>query len=202
YVQFPSVERDNDVIAPLWGAQRVGYLLDQIRLHGEEKELVDEATRLARRYGIVTPYTSYLVLEDERRHVAAENQVMEFVPAAPLAAEYGAMRDKAGAPSVQASKEVEGLKNATNAAQMKQGTARMGNVGEQKNIQGRAVYNVSGNWVDSRAQSAKNQTAQRIQFASPEYWSLLDKEPAAREFLALGKNVRFVLKEQVYEVHE
>ena len=41
------------------------HLLDEIRLHGEEKELVDEIVTLGKRYGIVTPYTSYLVTEDE-----------------------------------------------------------------------------------------------------------------------------------------
>jgi len=56
----------------LWATRRVGYLLDQTRLHGEDKELRDEITRLARRYGIVTPYTSYLILEDEDRRKVPE----------------------------------------------------------------------------------------------------------------------------------
>jgi Ca-activated chloride channel homolog len=45
----------------------VGYLLDEIRLHGENRELKEEVTRLAREHGIVTPYTAYLILEDEQR---------------------------------------------------------------------------------------------------------------------------------------
>jgi len=45
----------------------VGYLLDEIRLHGENAELRDEVTELARKYGIVTPYTAYLIVEDEAR---------------------------------------------------------------------------------------------------------------------------------------
>ena len=57
---------DHDFLQPLWAARRVGFLLDQIRLHGEDRELVDEVTRLARQYGIVTPYTSYLIVEDEK----------------------------------------------------------------------------------------------------------------------------------------
>src|SRR5262249_1176057 len=47
--------------------RRVGYLLDEIRLHGENSELRDEVTELARKYGIVTPYTAYLIIEDESR---------------------------------------------------------------------------------------------------------------------------------------
>ena len=45
----------------------MGYLLDEIRLHGESAESRDEITELARRYGIVTPYTAYLIVEDETR---------------------------------------------------------------------------------------------------------------------------------------
>ena len=63
---FPAESLDHDFLPPLWAARRVGFLLDQIRLHGEDRELVDEVTRLARQYGIVTPYTSYLIVEDEK----------------------------------------------------------------------------------------------------------------------------------------
>ncbi|MGE3808354.1 MAG: hypothetical protein AB7K24_27140, partial [Gemmataceae bacterium] len=41
-----------------------GYLLDQIRINGEKTELVEEVTALAKRYGIATPYTSYLIVPD------------------------------------------------------------------------------------------------------------------------------------------
>ena len=50
----------------LWAVRRVGFLLDEIRLRGESKEVKDEVVTLAKAYGIVTPYTSYLILEDER----------------------------------------------------------------------------------------------------------------------------------------
>jgi|ERR1043166_3698873 Ca-activated chloride channel family protein len=71
-VKFPEDAAENDFIPRLWATRRVGYLLDEIRLHGENSELRDEVTELARRYGIVTPYTAYLILEDEtRRNVPA-----------------------------------------------------------------------------------------------------------------------------------
>lgn len=66
-VRFPEVSADNPWLPRLWAARRVGWLLDEIRLRGESRELVDEVTQLARAYGIVTPYTAYLVLEDEAR---------------------------------------------------------------------------------------------------------------------------------------
>ncbi len=65
-VKFSS-ERGNEFIAQLWALRRVGWLLDEVRLRGENKELRDEVVDLARRYAIVTPYTSYLIVEDEAR---------------------------------------------------------------------------------------------------------------------------------------
>jgi Ca-activated chloride channel family protein len=66
-VRFPQDASENQFIPRLWATRRVGYLLDEIRLHGQDKELKDEATELARTYGIVTPYTAYLIVEDETR---------------------------------------------------------------------------------------------------------------------------------------
>ena len=55
----------NSFIPKLWATRRVGYLLEEIRLHGENKERKDEVVSLSRNWGIVTPYTSYLIIEDE-----------------------------------------------------------------------------------------------------------------------------------------
>jgi Ca-activated chloride channel family protein len=67
-VNFPAEASDSEFIPRLWATRRVGYLLDEIRLHGENSELRDEVTELARKYSIVTPYTAYLILEDESQH--------------------------------------------------------------------------------------------------------------------------------------
>jgi Ca-activated chloride channel homolog len=55
---------DKSFVEDLWARRKVGYLLDQIRLNGEKRELVDEVVSLAKRYGITTPYTSYLLVPD------------------------------------------------------------------------------------------------------------------------------------------
>lgn len=70
----PKTESDigKDFVEPLWARRKVGYLLDQIRVNGEKKELIDEVVALAKRYGIATPYTSHLVVPDS---------VMPVVPA-------------------------------------------------------------------------------------------------------------------------
>lgn len=55
---------DNDFVPRIWAKRRVGYLLNNVRMYGENNELVDEIVKLAKKYGIITPYTSYLVVED------------------------------------------------------------------------------------------------------------------------------------------
>jgi Ca-activated chloride channel homolog len=72
-VKFPEESSDHEFIPRLWATRRVGSLLDEIRLHGENAELRDEVTALARKYGIVTPYTAYLIVEDEDRRGVAVN---------------------------------------------------------------------------------------------------------------------------------
>src|SRR3990167_836235 len=59
-----------DFVPRLWAIRKVGYLLEEIRLRGEKPELKEEIVALGKRYGIVTPYTSYLVVEDTPMPVA------------------------------------------------------------------------------------------------------------------------------------
>ena len=75
---FPREGQDahRPFVASLWATRQVAFLLDQIRLNGETAELRDEVTRLARRHGIVTPYTAYLIVEDDRRIAQASGRTM------------------------------------------------------------------------------------------------------------------------------
>jgi Ca-activated chloride channel family protein len=64
-VKFPAkTNGDKAFVEDLWARRKVGYLLDQIRTHGENAEVKGEVVRLAKKYGITTPYTSYLVVPD------------------------------------------------------------------------------------------------------------------------------------------
>jgi Ca-activated chloride channel family protein len=61
-----------DFVARFWAERRVGELVDQLdRLGGpgpdsrEGAELVQEIVALAKRHGILTPYTSFLSLEEQ-----------------------------------------------------------------------------------------------------------------------------------------
>ncbi|WP_224240796.1 VIT and vWA domain-containing protein [Hyalangium gracile] len=61
----PREATRDDFIPRLWAIRKVGFLLEEIRLRGERPELRDEVLALGKKFGIVTPYTSYLVVEDE-----------------------------------------------------------------------------------------------------------------------------------------
>jgi len=64
-MSFPEkTGSDRDFVEHLWARRKVGYMLDQIRANGEKKELKDEIIALAKKYGITTPYTSYLIVPD------------------------------------------------------------------------------------------------------------------------------------------
>ena len=62
-----------DFVERLWVVRRLGDLIDQIDLHGQNKELVDELVGLSTKYGILTPYTSFLADERVQLHARLEN---------------------------------------------------------------------------------------------------------------------------------
>lgn len=66
-LDFPELTEDEkgSFVPRLWAGKKVDYLLSEIRkAEKPEKELVDEVTYLAKRYGIITPYTAYLMTDD------------------------------------------------------------------------------------------------------------------------------------------
>jgi hypothetical protein len=52
-----------DFVPVLYAERRVAALLDEIRLHGDDPELVGEIQRLGTEFNLVTPYTSHLIVE-------------------------------------------------------------------------------------------------------------------------------------------
>jgi|GEM_PF-70742 len=72
----PDLENRHDFLPRYWAMRKIGYLLNQIRLHGVNDELRDEVIALGRRYGLVTPYTSALVVEEGERLAQAADVPM------------------------------------------------------------------------------------------------------------------------------
>ncbi|MCC7510623.1 MAG: VWA domain-containing protein [Planctomycetes bacterium] len=63
-IEFKESDNAKAYLPRMWAVRRVGYLMDQINLKGQNKEVVEEIVRLGTKFGIVTPYTSFLVVED------------------------------------------------------------------------------------------------------------------------------------------
>ena len=63
-----------DFVERLWAVRRLGDLIDQIDLHGQNRELVDELVSLSTKYGILTPYTSFLADERVQLHALSQNR--------------------------------------------------------------------------------------------------------------------------------
>jgi Ca-activated chloride channel homolog len=221
---FPREDKRNDYIPPLWAIRRVGSLVDMMRLSGENKELIDEIVQLSRAYGIITPYTSYLILEDEtrksERHAVSDDHLTlrNALPAAPEAMkeykkDFYSLKAKSGEESVNASRSVQGLSRADNAQQARdeqdatkfysgKGTQNQSMSSKIRNTAGQVFYNAGNFWIDPRIQNKKNPKVVRVQFASQEYFDLLAKDTSVSQYLSIGRNVRFLFKDTVYEVHE
>ena len=71
-----SAAEVNDFVERLWVVRRLGDLIDQIDLQGQNKELIDELVSLSTKYGILTPYTSFLADEGVGLHARLGNAAM------------------------------------------------------------------------------------------------------------------------------
>jgi Ca-activated chloride channel family protein len=229
-VHFPKSADAHDYIPGLWAARRVGWLLDEIRMRGESAELIEETTRLARKHGIVTPYTAYLIIEDERKRgvPVAQRNFREMEADAPaFARAEGRMKSlgleaadessrrgdmaTSNATSLQwlkgqadaASVQSELAKPAIAAAPAQQGyrQSQTQNYATQaRTLNGRAFYQNSGVWQDSTAQEKSGLAAVNITFNSEAWFDLLRKHPEARPWLSLGSDIDLVLDDKLYQI--
>jgi Ca-activated chloride channel family protein len=60
---FPELEMGNAFLPRLWASRKLGFLTRRVWTEGETEELVKEIRDTALRYGLPSPYTSYLVME-------------------------------------------------------------------------------------------------------------------------------------------
>jgi Ca-activated chloride channel family protein len=198
--EYPRREGEHAFLPRLWAVRHVGYLLDQLRLGKEdEDELKDEIIKLSLKYGIVTPYTSYLVREDrpEARELAAlpvgraaagAGGSFAMPPAQTEAAGEG-LRGSSGPAAVHAADTIGAMKSesATEAR-----AARMSYVGSK------TFYFDGATWIDSEYDAELPRI--KIAYASEAYGQLLGAAPQAAGYLALGQSVKFRLGDICIEV--
>ena len=151
----------------LWAARRIGYLLEEIRLRSQSQELVDEIKRLGLKYGIVTPFTSFLVTEKEQR---------EMVAAAPAAQKAISDRSVSGSGAVQAAKISQSFKD-------EERDSRVVSTRIQYKAD-KTFYLQDGVWVDS---DYKPDTPVReVKFDSDEYYRLMVEKPGLAKYLSVS----------------
>lgn len=86
--QYPVVIQNGDhghgFLPRLWAQREVARMMGEIRARGENPALVEELRQMALRFGIVTPYTSYLVVEKGVESVGSPAPVDLFPMPSPL----------------------------------------------------------------------------------------------------------------------
>ncbi|MDM8515162.1 VIT domain-containing protein [Desulfobacterales bacterium HSG16] len=218
----PGSALAHDFIPRLWATRRTGYLLDQIRLNGEAKELVDEAVWLARRYGIVTPYTSYLIMEDEVIRTANQQGRPLLPRTSPAKAEPARRelkkkfdsfkKDRSGYSGVGSAKAANALKNAESPESAMFEADMASQIGEKgkkqkkqdgqitRFIRGRAFYWNGEEWMDAKAAETSKNDVKKIVFGTDNYFELIKKHPDAGAWLSVGRKVQVKIGTHVYSI--
>jgi len=204
-LRFPLRAETNDYLPRLWATRRVGWLMEQVRSNGEQKELRDEIVDLGTRYGIVTPYTSYLALEDGRvstRYTGGQPTQRRTGGRVPV----GGLNAPKNAPSPSSVSVVSGEEaiQLSKTAREQQDAVSVKNETKSdtvRRVSGKTFYLVDDVWTDSefKAESALKETV--LVFGSDEYFALLKQTPKLGSYFSLGERVVVVFEGRVYRVN-
>ncbi len=207
-LDFPEYsENDKNAFVPrLWAGKKVDFLLSELRKSGkQDPELVEEVTYLAKRYGIVTPYTSYLMAEDIVTQQQGKAKANQFL--------FGKLRQAAATPSpTDEDAKAERVLESRDFANARKEGGESGGAGALydradkylkkhgdgqssltaiRYIGARTFYRSGGVWYDSQydAGKMKETPIKSIKVRSKEYFELLGKHARVAKYLALGEVV-------------
>lgn len=220
---FPERETENGFVSRIWATRKIGFLLDQIRKNGADDELKNEIVSLAKRYGILTPYTSYLVVEDKDLPGPNLRRVMAPPPSAgapgPFLEEAKGRFDslsssQEGADAVSAAREMNMMKQAESPMPSSASGGRTGRGSGSpsiapaprdgiqapisREIGDRTFYLLDGKWVDGSVTSEKADI--KVKAYSPAYFELAKKYPALNKYLALGDKLVLKIEGKTVEI--
>ncbi len=199
-LDFPNRADDYDFLPRLWASRRVGWLLEQIRNNGETKEVRDEVVELGTRYGLVTPYTSYLATDGSMANVLRD---------APMAADMmisgqRAAKEKSGSGAVKLSVQQNSMQVNTQviAAEGKDEREQiiLRNTVNNQFVANKNFTSQANVWVDSDYSESAKLPEVTIKFASDEYFRLVKSEREMVPYLSLGDQVVVVWKGKVYRI--
>lgn len=200
-----------EFVSQLWAVRRVGFLLGEIRRNGQSKELVDEIRKLGTRFGIVTPYTSFLVV-DERELTRARLGGVAGSPATPrdrrrLERKMADLAEEEADASGAADSLDRGMTSGRGAFAGGKKQVELNKASRPGGVTGRGVRRVSGKtfrwtkgaWCDLASDGHGDGARKEVVYLSDEYMTLLKSDAIARWF-SLGKEVRFVHDSTLYIV--
>lgn len=195
----PADEPGNSTsyIPRLWATRKIGYLLSQIRLKGENQEWVDAIVQLSIKYGIITPYTSFLIEEGD----FLTGEGLEDA-ARDLMAQYSG--PAVGAEAVEKSDAESNLRSAESFyhSEIQSGDFDQGFYQPViKYIEDKTFLYQNGLWIDTAFEPGSTDIL-KIGFGSQVYFDLLAARPSWGKYLALGDRLIFVAGDTVYEIVE
>lgn len=198
-------------VARLWATRKMGVLLDQVRREGASQELVDAVVELSLAYGIVSPFTSYLVLEPDANESAQTGANattggmvgLTAANAAPAINAYdmasarlreSASADASGADAVAAAEERNQLANATSVRQQENVRYVAGKTFVQRGWVESSDGGAVPFWVDTAWDGSSE--PELITFGSEAYFALLgdpQQPEMLHEWLAVATDMVIVL---------
>jgi len=192
---FTASNSANDFLPYLWATRKIGYLMDEIRLHGENAELKEEITRLSKKYGVMSPYTSFLVRDDDAVALQLRRSLAPAAGKALDANRVGGVYQDAEAlysavsPEMaqRADRGVMAVKMSKASRAMKEATSLSG-VNQARRVGNRTFYLKDGYWVDSDYRDEKTIA---IKYSSQAFLDLVMTFPEISRFVALGEKVIF-----------
>jgi Ca-activated chloride channel family protein len=203
-LRFALNEESNDFLPRLWATRRVGWLMEQVRNNGEQRELRDEIVDLGTRYGIVTPYTSYLALEQNMARDVVVNG-----PSGRIQSLGGVSANAPPPPPVARPADAKAMTGSVAVQQSKRARAQQEVERVDKDVQsetiriaaGKTFYLREGIWTDADFKPAGTLPQTVIKFGSDEYFVLLKQKPRLAAYFSLGEQVIVVLDGTVYRVN-
>lgn len=193
---FSEGEVDDQVtrsyIARLWAARKVGTLLTQIRLSGPDQEAIQQIIKISVRYGIVTPYTSYLVTEPE----ALSDVAQERIAAQEYQTQLAMPTVVSGAGAVNKAADTGAMGNAESIPAPSTSQTDLVKVAGSRTFILRA-----GVWTDTQF-DAEKMTTRTVKYLSDEYFKLAAGNGDVAAGLALGEKVIIVIGNDIVEIVE
>lgn len=177
-------------IPSLWAARKIGYLLAQVRLNGPDEETIQQIVRLSIRYGIITPYTSYLVTED----TPLGQEAQEKIAADAFSNAQSTPSEVTGQGAVERAAQEGDLQSAEAAPSLGSDLSSM-----VRAVKGRTFVLQTGEWVDT-AYDPQVMPVTEIPFLSEEYYRLVNTRGDVAAGLALGERVLIVVDGTAYRV--